>query len=222
MAKPNTSVKKIVAGLLLAASTLVSAQALSCEPLVVGFHGAKGSGRMSGLLRKIKTEMRREEGLTVRTAHFGWRDHSERSAERYINDFHRQCPSFPIVFIGHSYGGDAAFDVAFYNGVIGVPNLLVTLDAVTHSAFLSRSVTGTMWINIYKKQVPLLVRFHPIGWLLTMFDDGCDMAASFGGHWGNEDAADKNIRVRVDDHCDIRGFYKPAHGYVVKALAGKL
>ena len=212
---------KTVAGLLLAASTLVSAQAFSCEPLVVGFHGAKSPGRMSSLLGHIRTGMREREGLNVKTVMFGWGDQSERSAERYVDDYRRRCPSLPIVFIGHSYGGDTAFDAAFYNGIIGVPDLLVTLDAVSHSAVFTRYVTGTTWINVYKGQIPFLLRlFHPVTWPISAFGDGCDTAASFGGHWGHEGAADKNFHARARNHCDIRSFYEPAHGYVAKALTG--
>ena len=217
-----TKPTRLMASYLLAASSLVSCYALSCEPLVVGFHGMKLHDSMYNLLQQIKLEARRKR-LGVRSKLFGWRDSDERGAEQYVKDYHKHCPRTPIVFIGHSYGGDSALDVAFRNRIIGVPDLLVTLDAVSHSALVPRYVTGTKWINIYTGQMPFLIQVVNFFTWFRFVSDSCDAVASLGGHWAAEVSADENFyATKAKDHCDVAGLFEPARRGVIAALSGVL
>ena len=222
---PVANLMRPMAFFLLAASSLIPCHALPCEPLVVGFHGAKVHGDMRDLLSQIKLVSQQQRSLKIQTRMFGWRDSDEERAKQYVENYNERCPRTPIVFIGHSYGADAAFDVAFYDGNTGVPDLLVTLDAVTHSAVFPRYLTNTKWINTYRRQIPAVLQaLHPGAWLRFLFpDESCDAVASLGGHWGREIAADENFHAaEAEGHCDVAGLAAPARKEVMAALSGAM
>lgn len=187
---------------------------------------------MRSLLHQIEYKVELEEGVKIETRMYGWKDGPEARAKRYILDHHRRCPSYPLVLLGHSYGGDSAVDVAYPYRDIPVVDLVVTLDPVSHN-FRSPDLKRTMWVNIYRSEVPIVIApwvdlFRGPAALINWITGSrtkqarriaCGIAATWGGHWGSESGADRNIKAKAaSDHCDIFGLYEPAHKYVVKAL----
>ena len=152
---------------------------------------------------------------------YGWMDSDEARAISDISRFLKNCPHAPIVMIGHSYGGDAAFDVAFSDLPIGVPDLLLTLDPVSHSAIIPRGFRKTIWVNTYLDNSMLLDLSSGPLMVVKLLFASCDSVATWGGTWGQEDEADVNIFAsEADGHCDLFGLYQAAHPYVLKALSG--
>ena len=193
-------------------------EALACKPLLVGFHGAKSPGIMRNLLYSIKSRVEDEQGVEVEHMMYGWRDEPERDATDFISEYHRKCPWSSIVLIGHSYGGDSAYDVA--NDIKWAVDLVVTLDSVSYN-FEPTEIKGVRWVNIFRDNMPVVLRFVPPIFPLSMiFDDGCDVAASLGGVWGREEGANRNINATEEsyNHCDAFGLYEPAQQEVVDAL----
>ena len=195
----------------------------ACKPLLVGFHGAElkdppkgyigATGIMQELLDDIESWVQDYNRVEIKTRMYGWRDKYERRAERYIKKYIRECPSAPIVLIGHSYGGDSAYDIGMRNK--RAIDLIVTLDPVSHD-WLPKSSRGIRWWNAYRRNVPFGI--FPM-WPLAVIGD-CDALAALGGVWGAEMGADRNIDVTAasDDHCDATGMYKPFHKEVVAVL----
>lgn len=98
----------------------------------------------------------------------------------------------PIVLIGHSYGGDTAWNVA--DSITRNIDLLVTLDPVSWLSNIIGSKPGKVrkWINVYADQ-------DGYSWN--------DFIADLGGQWGIEDSADVNITGNAD-HNDPSSMLK--------------
>ncbi len=56
--------------------------------------------------------------------------------------------------------------------------------------------------------------------MLAALSEPCNSAAIWGGAWGKESGADRNIDATKEskDYCDVSGLYEPVHQEVVAAL----
>ena len=229
----------------------------SCKPLIVSFHGLDPFGAMEEamiqLVRDIEEKLRYEgaNGILIEKLHVGWMDGDEKIAEEKIHMHKLQCPSHSIILIGHSWGGDAAFDVAFDESADSMwesltsfiysedkdetPDLLVTLDPVSWSAYKSRRFRYTKWVNVYvertrweyvKDNAKDMWEYVKDMDVKDMWEGvnkvGCELATFLGGYWGSEDMA-KNESIEAN-HCDVNGFYfypEVVHKEVVAIVSGK-
>lgn len=102
----------------------------------------------------------------------------------------------PMVLVGHSYGGDTAYDLADSLGAR--VHLLVTLDPVSprrEGQTVPRPGEVRRWINVRVGSRPGL--------------SSCGLAGAIGGAWGPQPAADADLRFPPDpskddpddDHC---------------------
>ena len=196
----------------------VSAAMPACEPMVIGFHGARNPAFMQRLLDFIADALWNEKELLVHTRLFSWGDKSESDANAYVARRAKNCPQRPpVVFIGHSYGGDSALDAA----ARGEVDLLVTLDAVSLLSWPKFYPDGR-WVNAYTSQpsdmvaLPFVILPASAAWILGG-NGACDLVALIGGPWGPESRANRNERVATG-HCDVEALYKPVHSEVAKVL----
>jgi|GEM_PF-4105468 len=102
----------------------------------------------------------------------------------------------PVVLVGHSYGGDTAYELADSLGAR--VRLLVTLDPVSprrEGQSVPRPAAVGRWINVRVGSAPGL--------------SSCGLAGVLGGAWGPQPAADADLRFPPDparddpddDHC---------------------
>ena len=198
-----------------------------CRPLLVGFHGAKDTSEVH--MNLLFTHIKQTIHIEIDTMLFGWWDDEdsdgpgEIEAIHHIKKFERRCPSQPIVIIGHSWGGDSAFDVTLHD-LKTIPDLIVTLDAVSHMNIRSHHL-HPKWINVYVHVPPLVsaaLVFPTLSCILHWLNESeaaCDCVAMVGGHWKHEDAADCNLKAtQAKNHCDLFGLYKTVRHHVEKVL----
>jgi thioesterase domain-containing protein len=101
----------------------------------------------------------------------------------------------PVVLIGHSWGGDAAFDAARYADRRGIDvNLLVTIDPVdsSHDHTRQEAITlnrnlGGLWVNVQATRYLAEPNFS-------------DRVAGWGGRMSDGAQAQADIYVRRDVH----------------------
>ncbi|MFO1521641.1 MAG: RHS repeat-associated core domain-containing protein [Kiritimatiellia bacterium] len=136
-----------------------------------------------------------------------------------IKDTLESSPCEPITLIGHSYGGDTAFDVAellkCYDGLCEFN--IITLDPVSQLdpdvwfGGPNRSSHIDQWINIYQPAGPLdvIADVPVVGWLIGGIWAGGSViigsnngVATGGGQWNREPQADINIPAR-DSNGDL-------------------
>lgn len=110
----------------------------------------------------------------------------------------REAAGAPVALIGHSYGGNYAYELANAMREDGGVALLVTLDPVSGPAGprvpLDRGAVGR-WINVWAGS--------GIGF------SSCGLAGAIGGAWGPQSRADADLRFPADpsdddasnDHC---------------------
>ena len=110
----------------------------------------------------------------------------------------REDARAPVVLVGHSYGGDAAYRLAEALAADSVVRLLVTLDPVSRAwegAAAPRPAGVPKWVNVRVGSTPGL--------------SSCGLAGALGGAWGPQPAADAELRFPADpakddpddDHC---------------------
>ncbi len=104
----------------------------------------------------------------------------------------------PVVLVGHSYGGDAAYRLADSLAADADIRLLVTLDPVSgqwQGRAAPRPAGVERWINVRVGSAPGL--------------SSCGLAGAIGGAWGPQSEADADLRFPPDpakddpddDHC---------------------
>lgn len=104
----------------------------------------------------------------------------------------------PVVLVGHSYGGDAAYRLADSLAADVDVRLLVTLDPVSgqwQGRAAPRPAGVERWINVRVGSAPGL--------------SSCGLAGALGGAWGPQTEADADLRFPPDpakddpddDHC---------------------
>ena len=153
-----------------------SPQASECRPLIVGFHGAEfdetqqsspshvgPKEQMIQLLCEIEYEIEWETQTEIESLLVNSSD--VRLVNREVSLHNAKCSSYPVIFIGHSWGGATAVDVAHDEKISNVwewikspiysedkdnmPDLLITLDPVSMWDYKLRRFEHTKWINIY-------------------------------------------------------------------------
>ena len=137
----------------------------------------------------------------------------------HIKQFVQSNPCKPIVLVGHSYGGDTAFDIA--KELKGTPCLclyIITLDAVSRFDsdvwYRENPKNGTPvieWINVYQEEgweddlnaTPVLGHVTGALWAFAGLvitpvapDTGSDLIASGGGQWNKNSGADINLSFK--------------------------
>ena len=128
----------------------------------------------------------------TRKLYFGY-DADRAAMARAIRD---SAEGGPVVLVGHSYGGDTAYDLADSLGAR--VHLLVTLDPVSprrEGQTVPRPAEVRRWINVRVGSRPGL--------------SSCGLAGVVGGAWGPQPAADADLRFPPDpakddpddDHC---------------------
>ncbi len=150
----------------------------------------------------------------------------------HIKQFVQSNPCKPVVLVGHSYGGDTAFDIAAeLNGTPCLCLHIITLDAVSRFDsdvwYGGNPKDGTPvieWINVYQENgweddlnaTPVVGHITGALWafsglLTSLFapDTGSDLIASGGGQWNENLGADINLSFKSSDISHGRFF-----GYV--------
>ncbi len=179
-----------------------------------------------------------QEGWAIKyypwTDEFSW-------VQRSVADIrsHRRSTksNAPIILIGHSYGGDTAYQIAKMLPEKYKPTL-ITLDAVGSRAAWGLGIpwvfdfrlqdsrlpspTQGVWINVRAKKsqynVQLSISFGP-QYVLEMRKrlGDCDFVAHTGGPYGFQKNADTNLVVNSKfDHCDADKMLELVEGRVVK------
>lgn len=140
----------------------------------------------------------------------------------HIKKFVQSNPCEPVVLVGHSYGGDTAFDIA--HELKDIPCLclyVVTLDPVSrfdpqlwYGGNPKEGTSVLEWVNVYQEKgweddlnaVPLLGHLTGGIWALAGVvisplapDTGSNLIASGGGQWNENSGADISVSVRASD-----------------------
>jgi pimeloyl-ACP methyl ester carboxylesterase len=159
------------------------------RPLVV-FIGGFADGLNRNVVRVFCAYDARWE--QTRKLYFAY-DGNRGAMARAIQD---SADGAPVVLVGHSYGGDTAYDLADSLG--SRVHLLVTLDPVSprrERQTVPRPGEVRRWINVRVGSAPGL--------------SSCGLAGVVGGAWGPQPAADADLRFPPDpakddpddDHC---------------------
>lgn len=170
----------------------VSAESLG-KPLIVFFGGANDDNNKNMMIVYEAYANANHEKL-----YFPWTAGPIAAAK--ITYWQRESRQ-PVCLVGHSLGGDTAWDVAVdlarkqtnHHASIF---LLITLDAVGPSAHFGSQFEKPNnvlhWSNVY----------------VDISKDGCgNTVASFGGHWGEQKAAEENIKD-LGSHCNATSMFK--------------
>lgn len=100
-----------------------------------------------------------------------------------------KAPDLAIFLIGHSYGGDAAYQVADRLSRAGVDvGLLVTIDPVSRSGSRGKPARVRQWVNVHADPA---------------VTGRCNDVADLGGRWGAAPGADFNRFGAGLDHCKV-------------------
>ena len=211
--------------LLVAACLAPAAAAAACKPLIVFYSGfsSKWLGK-DKMLAEVCEEYERP-GATI------WCQSWNAPAIDWIRRHWRSTPEpTPIVLIGHSYGGDTAYDVARSLSRSMKPTL-ITLDPVSEDAWSTVGIpmligvnwrddempkpTHKKWINVYRKARNW--NFWIGGSLQVGGPGACDDIARFGGMWGRQHNA---TSIRFDGtHCEARAMFNRVRSVVRDATA---
>ena len=176
----------------------VEVYAENCSPLVVLYGGAdssSSSGSSKGLFDYCQDDYKPPSGVRKRCEEWGgwrwmnwlwvWRQ------TRSIREYWSSNGEPPVVLVGHSYGGDSAYEVARDLGD-DIARTLITLDPVS-----SRTTTNgdkipkpnvRKWTNVYVDPDR---------------GSGCGVVSWLGQGWRSQTNADRNI-LSSKNHCSVR------------------
>jgi len=165
-----------------------------CDSLLVLYGGA-----MDDYAKVVKDiAARLIAGLDVAVMYF---NHHERGiAHASIENHLRRHPHAPVVLVGHSWGGDTAYNVAAQMPP-GSPRLLVTLDAVGGSAYPGLNLgpfrehlraPAEEWMNVWLAPPGAVNCVLLLGYLWNWHN--CISAT--GAKWGHQDQADNREVLR--------------------------
>ncbi|MEM9149920.1 MAG: alpha/beta hydrolase [Cyanobacteria bacterium P01_F01_bin.3] len=152
-----------------------------------------------------KTPYSQIEGLTVK--YFPFTDNfipigNNDEAVDFINQHIADNPNSPVVLVGHSYGGDTAYEaIKLINQKV---DLLITLDPVSNFRPSQRSKPPNVstWINVWTSHS----------------NTGSDVIAEIGGDWDNQDSANDNIEISGIPHGASWTMYTHIQQRVVDTL----
>lgn len=182
-----------------------------CHPLLLMIEGGGGSSLSEGtsiedlavivnkeLNNKSSNEYRRD--ITVIELDNGifwksirWITRSEKRIARLVE----RSGFWPIVIVGHSMGGDAAYNIA--SKLDPSPPLLVTFDPVSNR--IDKKKHARKWINVYDT-MPSKIPFTSV----PVFPV-----------WGKVESADKNIGLHMD-HKNVNLMYRKVEKDIKNAL----
>jgi hypothetical protein len=120
-----------------------------------------------------------------------------------------QCLAYPVVFVCHSYGCEAALHTIKKMKDTHVTHL-ITLDGVSWMSKLrneNRPANVAEWTNVY----------------VSGFSDLSDVIAVVGGHWGERDGATRNLEARSEEgfsHGGFKRLWRKALPFVRTSLTG--
>ncbi|NET55428.1 MAG: hypothetical protein F6K47_04325 [Symploca sp. SIO2E6] len=121
----------------------------------------------------------------------------------FVNEHKEKYPDSPIVLVGHSYGGDSAYEAI--DDINTKVDLLVTLDPVSRIRAFERMKPEKLsrWINIWTSKS-------------NTFPD--DFVAELGGDWDKQDKADQNIEIKCLSHAESLTMYQEVENQVLNTL----
>ena len=214
--------------IVLAATVILTATehpALACKPLVVFYGGASDTkNKHTYNVYKGRKEKYKKKGIDSLYFSHSQGKESKEAIRRHQSSARKETP---VILIGHSWGGDTAYDVA-KDLPDSYKTTLVTLDPVGGQAWdtwgipwffaylvrnqLSKPLNG-IWINVAQ---PAPDRDFEIMRVLPL---SCDRIASMGGLWGYQGNATHSPKFEEGwDHCSVEKMFKAAEPLISPLL----
>ena len=171
----------------------------TCKPLIVFYSGGLAKNLNTGLWKFCKG-YKPPKGVVKRCK--TWDQHENKFI---LNHWRGTRKRTPVVLVGHSYGGDTAYDVAG-NLPRAYKPTLVTLDPVGKIVLLyGRNIpkpTRGKWVNVYRRAKDYKIE-NSIAWL--------------GQSWRRQRRA-QSILYR-GDHNDVQQMFSRARKTIANALS---
>jgi len=181
------------------------------KPLLI-FYGGGGDRDISGNVRNwvlpLINSYSSIEGLTIK--YYPFTDNfipigGNAEVIQFINNHIRNYPNSPIILVGHSYGGDSAYEAI--DNINKKVDLLVTLDPVSNFRTSQRAKPTNVlrWVNV---------------WTSDSWSVG-DVVAELGGDWDRQDNADQNIELQCVPHGKSQRMYIEVETQVLNTLRNR-
>ena len=183
--------------------------------LYIAFFGGAGDDwESSKLIERLADEWRRHY-LQYVVKYYTW--NMGATAIRELHHILKNCPhkNSKVLLIGHSWGGDTAYDVAQDMHKYSVA--LITLDPVSKRAWRTYGVYPLLWLRAQRNNIPnptsrmgtwVNVHAHSsggtdigifplslIGWGDYLSHSPCNATAAAGGPWGRQRNADQDYTL---------------------------